>query len=197
MKCVFNQEPISGQEILNKLRATGNERRKGESLLYQEHLYFLRVGMTKYPLTEDQLFDAYSDTILVALAAIASGTFEERASLKTYLFRIFHNKCIDLLRKVKTHKNSVHHTIDISCLPYCIPDNGQCALDRMIKKADEETFKQKIKKLPGKSQRLLQLSAEGYTDREIAVVMNFKTRDVVKASRLRCIQTLRQLNRAC
>ena len=35
--------------------------------------------------------------------------------------------------------------------------------------------------------------ADGYNDKEIATAMEYKTADVVKTSRLRCLDKLRQL----
>jgi hypothetical protein len=40
--------------------------------------------------------------------------------------------------------------------------------------------------------KLLALFADGFSDQEIAVAMEYKTAEVVKTSRLRCIDKLRQ-----
>ena len=40
--------------------------------------------------------------------------------------------------------------------------------------------------------KLLAMFADGYSDKEIAVSMEYKTADVVKTSRLRCLDKLRQ-----
>jgi RNA polymerase sigma-70 factor (ECF subfamily) len=41
--------------------------------------------------------------------------------------------------------------------------------------------------------QLLGLWSESYSDKEIASIMEYKTADVVKTSRLRCLEKLRQL----
>jgi DNA-binding NarL/FixJ family response regulator len=57
-----------------------------------------------------------------------------------------------------------------------IPDPSQTVLDKLIERGEMDTLNRQLKKLCEKRQRLLLLSAEGYTDKEIAEEMNFKTR---------------------
>ncbi len=102
------------QEIIEQLRQSGIDKRRSEEQLFNRFAYFIREGMTKHALSEDESFNAYSDTILAALENIKNTHFEARASLKTYLYQIFHNKCVDLLRKRTTNKNSVHRPETIS-----------------------------------------------------------------------------------
>jgi RNA polymerase sigma factor (sigma-70 family) len=192
------QEHFVEQEILNKLRSSsGIIRMKGEEQLFKKYSYFMNVGVNKYSLSEDSLSDAYSDAILAAIESIINHSFREKSSLKTFLFQIFQNKCIDSLRKKTTRKNSVHKTAAIDNTRIDIPDPSQSILDKLIERAEIDSLNQQLKKLCDKRQRLLLLSAEGYTDKEIAVEMNFKTRYVVKTSRLRCIHSLRKLKNAC
>src|SRR4249919_2666288 len=102
------------QQIIEQLRQSGTDKRRSEEQLFNRFAYFIREGMTKHALSEDESFNAYSDTILAALENIRNAHFEARASLKTYLYQIFHNKCVDLLRKKTTNKNSVHLSETIS-----------------------------------------------------------------------------------
>src|SRR5664279_5258005 len=102
------------QEIIEQLRQSGVDKRRSEEQLFNRFAYFVREGMTKHALSEDESFDAYSDTMLAAFENIRNAHFEARASLKTYLYQIFHNKCVDLIRKKTTNKNSVHQAEAIS-----------------------------------------------------------------------------------
>ncbi len=197
MTCLTKQEHFAEQEILDKLRSSGIIRMKGEEQLFKKYFYFIQIGRNKYALTEDNLFDAYSDTIIAAIKSITNNSFQKKSSLKTFLYQIFHNRCVDILRKKTALKGSINQTVSINDLQIHLSDNSQSVIDQLIKKADAEAFKQQINQLCSKSQRLMLLAAEGYTDKEIAIEMNFKTGDVVKTSRLRCMRTLRSLNRAC
>ena len=197
MRCLTTQEHTAEQEILAKLKSPGIIRMKGEEQLFKKYFYFIRYGRNKYSLTEDNLFDAYSDTIIAAIRSITDDSFQQKSSLKTFLYQIFHNRCVDILRKRTALKSTINQTVSINDLQIYLSDNSQSVIDQLIKKANAEAFKQQINQLCSKSQRLMLLAAEGYTDKEIAIKMNFKTRDVVKTSRLRCMRTLRILNRAC
>ena len=192
-----NQDQSAEQEILNKIRSTGIIKMKGEEHLFKKYFYFIRYGRNKFSLTEDDLFDAYSDTIIAAIRSITDDSFQKKSSLKTFLYQIFHNRCVDILRKKTALKSTINQTVCINDVQIYLSDNSQSVIDQLIRKADAESFKQQINQLCSKSQRLMLLAAEGYTDKEIAIEMNFKTRDVVKTSRLRCMRTLRILNRAC
>jgi RNA polymerase sigma-70 factor (ECF subfamily) len=197
MTLLIKQEHFAEQEILNNLRSPVRIlRMRGEEQLFKNYSYFMRVGINKYPLCEDCLSDAYSDTILAAIDTITNRTFQEKSSLKTFLFQIFKNKCIDALRKKAARRNSVHKTLAIDSVQMLVSDPSQSVIEKLIETAEIDKLKQQFKKLCDKKQRLLQLLAEGYTDKEIAVEMNFKTRSVVKTCRLRCIHSLRKFKNA-
>jgi RNA polymerase sigma factor (sigma-70 family) len=183
----------SDDEILGPLRQDPAGKRKAEELLFRKHLYFIREGMTKYKLSEEQAFDAYSDTILAALQTITAGSFESRSSLKTYLFRIFNNKCVDVLRKTATNKNMVHQAVSITDMFLQLSDNAKTILQQLMEKADHSLLRKRLNELGEKCKQLLMLSADGNSDKELAVQLDYKTASVVKTSRLRCMERLRQL----
>jgi RNA polymerase sigma factor (sigma-70 family) len=197
MTILIEQEHFAEQEILNNLTSPVRIlRMKGEEQLFKKYSYFMRVGISKYQLCEDSLSDAYSDTILAAIDTITNRTFQKKCSVKTFLFQIFQNKCIDALRKKAAHRNTVHKTVAIDGIQMLIPDPSQTVIEKLIETAEIDKLKQQFKKLCDKKQRLLQFLTEGYTDKEIAVKMNFKTRYVVKTCRLRCIHSLRKFKNA-
>lgn len=181
------------QEIIAALRLGGGARRKAEERLFGRYAYFIQEGMRKYRLPEDEAFDAYADTILAGIDDIANRAFKGSSSVKTYLFKIFRNKCVDLLRKKTTVKNSMNRSFSLSDLPFQLPDNARSALQKLIDQADLNLLKQKLSELGETCRELLQFSAGGRSDREIAELMEFKTADVVKTTRLRCIGKLRNL----
>ncbi len=184
---------ISDQEIIEQLRKSGIDRIKSEEQLFNRFVYFIREGMTKQSLSEDDAFDAYSDTILSAIEKISNGTFEGRSSLKTYLYQIFHNKCVDLLRKKTTNKQSVHRAESISDKYVEMSDSAKTIVQRLMEKSDWDLLKKKLNELEEKCRKLLMMWADSYADKEIALALAYKSADVVKTSRLRCLDKLRQL----
>jgi RNA polymerase sigma factor (sigma-70 family) len=181
------------QEIIYQLRQSGIDKRRTEEQLFNRYAYFIREGMTKHALSEDESFTAYSDTVLAALENIRNTHFEARASLKTYLFQIFQNKCVDLLRKRTTNKNSVHRSESISERLMLLSDNARSIVQKLIDKADWNLLREKLNELEEKCRQILMYWGDNYSDKEIASLLQYKTADVVKTSRLRCLDKLRKL----
>jgi RNA polymerase sigma-70 factor (ECF subfamily) len=124
----------SDREIIGQFRLGGIERRKSEALLFNRFAYFIKEGAKKHALSEDEAFDAYSDTILITIENIVNSAFEGRSSLKTYLSRIFNNKCVDLIRKKTTNKNSVNRAEEISDRLMFLSDSAKSVLQKLIDK---------------------------------------------------------------
>ena len=181
------------QDIINKLMEDGIGRKKAEEQLFTHYAYFIEQAMHKYSFPEDEAFNIYADTIMVAITRITDGTFEGRSTLKTWLFQIFHNKCVDLVRKNATNKSSVHHSLSISGMVFQMADTAKLVIQEMMEKTDTELIKQKLKEIGESCRRLLLLWADGYNDKEIAAAMEYKSADVVKTSRLRCLEKLKHL----
>jgi RNA polymerase sigma factor (sigma-70 family) len=181
------------QEIIEQLRQSGIDKRRSEEELFNRFSYFIREGMTKHTLSEDEAFNAYSDTVLAALENIRNTHFESRASLKTYLYQIFHNKCVDLLRKRTTNKNSVHRSEIISDRLMHLSDSARSAVQKLIDQADWSRLREKLNEMEEKCRQLLMFWGENYSDKEIASFLQYKTADVVKTSRLRCLDKLRKI----
>jgi RNA polymerase sigma factor (sigma-70 family) len=187
-----NQTPAD-REIVNSLMLEGAERRRAEDLLFSQYAYFIQQGIHKYSLEEEDAFNIYSDVILSAIPKIIDGSFEGRSSLKTWLFQIFHNKCVDLIRKKTTNKNSVHRTISLSDTLMQLADTSKTIIQDMMDRVNKETIRQKLNEVGENCKQILWQWAEGISDKEIAASLNYKTADVVKSTRLRCLEKLRQL----
>jgi RNA polymerase sigma factor (sigma-70 family) len=180
-------------QIIGRLLQQGLEKRRGEEALFSRYSYFVREGMNKHGLSEEEAFNAYSDTVLAGIEKISNGTFQGRSSLKTYLYQIFHNKCVDLLRKNATNKNSMNRTESISERLLQISDKARSVIQILVEKADWNLLKEKLNQLGNDCRKMLMLWADSYSDKEIATAMEYKTSDVVKTSRLRCLEKLKRL----
>ena len=178
--------------IIRGIQSGGRERPVYEKKLYVHFLYFVRQGMLKYRLPEEDCASAYSDTIITIISAIASGAFEGRSSLKSYAFQIFMNKCVDLVRKETTKKNRVHQTASISSLVMELPDRARNAVQQLIAKNERSFVWQKLEEIGEKCKQMLLLFEDNYSDKEIAALMHYSSADVVKTSRLRCIEKLKE-----
>jgi RNA polymerase sigma factor (sigma-70 family) len=183
----------SDGELINNLKGNDIERKKGEEGLFTAYTYFIKEGERKYALAHDDVFDAYADAVLAVIEKIRDNSFKGLSSIKTYLFQIFHNKCVDLLRKKTTNKQSVHQTAPISELMLQLSDSAKSIIHQLIEKTDFDLLKQKLNELGDNCKQLLLMWADGNSDKEIVSQLAYKTADVVKTTRLRCLDKLRQL----
>lgn len=181
------------REIIDSIEKNGTERKKGEERLFNRYAYFIKEAIHKYSLTREEAFDIYSDTVISAIEKISTGSFQGRSSLKTWIYQIFHNKYVDLVRKRSTNKGSIHRTLSISDLLFGIADDSKTIIQQLVQKTDWTVLRQKLNQVGDNCRQMLLLWADGYSDKEIAVSMDYKTADVVKTSRLRCLERLKQL----
>lgn len=133
----------SEQDIINNLLSS-RQRRQGEESLFRTYSYFIDQAIVKYSISRDEAFDAYSDTILATIWKIISHSFEGRSSLKTFVYQIFNNKCVDRLRKKTTNKNSIHLMVSISELNIDISDAAKSCIQKIIDKSDMDLLAQKL-----------------------------------------------------
>ena len=179
-------------EIINNLKAGYAERVRQEKKLYEEYSYFVSEGCRKYNLTHEDSFSAYSDAFLSALLNIVSGRFDGRSSIKTYLFQIFSNKCIDLIRKSTTNKQQVFKTAEMPELMNQLPDAARNAVEKMMSTEQQQAVKATLEQIGERCKEVLLLFEDGYTDKEIAEHLNYNNAAVVKTTRLRCLDKLRE-----
>ncbi len=184
---------VDDDEMIRVIKENNTTRRQTENQLFNQYSYFIKEGMNKYSLEQEDAFTAYSDTILQSLENIAGSIFEKRSSLKTYLYKIFNNKCVDLIRKKTTNKRSIYQTAPISEMMDMISDQAKNVIQQLIEKNDFELLRKRLSELGENCRKLLLFFADGYNDKEIAEYLEYKTADVVKTSRLRCMEKLRGL----
>jgi RNA polymerase sigma factor (sigma-70 family) len=183
---------ISERELIADLQAGGNQRRMGEKKLFEHYFYLIKHGSDKYSLPEEDAASAYSDAIISVIENIVTHKFEGRSTLKSYTYQVFFNKCVDLVRKTTTNKNSVHVTTAIDDFLVVLPDRTKSVVQQMIEKNQRSALYQKLEEIGEKCKQLLLLFEDGYSDKEIAVFMDYNSSDVVKTSRLRCLEKLKE-----
>lgn len=179
--------------IIADLMEGGVSRRRAEDDIFNSYSYFIREGAKKYGLRDEDCFDAYSDTILSIIYSVTDGRFGQRSSLKTFIYRIFHNKCVDIIRKSSTNKESVNRAGGLpDTMLELLSDDTKSVVQKLIDKFDLDEMQQKLNKLGEACRSMLTMFAEGFSDKLIAEALHYHSADVVKTSRLRCLQKLRQ-----
>jgi RNA polymerase sigma factor (sigma-70 family) len=180
------------EEIIKGLKdGSGRSRAIFENEFYGKYKYFINNGRSKYKLSYDDSFSAYSDALLSAIHNIINGRFNHQFTLKTYLYRIFLNKCVDLLRKKANNKERPNQSTGEP--EPDLPGSEKSAEDSLV---DEEKFlwmKQCLDQIGEKCKEILLLHEDEYSDKEIAEILPYSNAAVVKTTRLRCREKLKSL----
>jgi RNA polymerase sigma factor (sigma-70 family) len=178
--------------LITGLRTDNPNRQRFENQLFDRYAYFIRDGTHKHRLAEDDCATAYADTVLTVIDHIKTGRFAEKSGLKTYLYKIFSNKCVDLIRKNTTNRESVHHsTLSFNDSPMEIQSDVESILQKMILAQDMARLYEQLNILGEKCRTMLLAWGAGQTDAEIAQKMEYSSAGVAKTSRLRCLEKLK------
>jgi RNA polymerase sigma factor (sigma-70 family) len=180
------------QFILAGLKAGYKERTVQEKVLYGQYSYFIEEGCRKYNLNYDDSFSTYSDALISAIHNIINNQFDGRSAFKTYLFQIFSNKCIDLVRKTTTNKQSVHQNTTIPELLGQLPDASRNVIEKLIDDQKRSAVKEQLATIGEKCKEILLLFEDGLSDREIAAELQYNSAAVAKTTRLRCLEKMRE-----
>jgi RNA polymerase sigma factor (sigma-70 family) len=180
------RKKVSDTELIQALRSGGTRREKYEYHLYRLHIDFVSKRPRKYKLSDEEARDAYTDAFMIVVDHIISGRFRGESSIKTYLSRIFRNKCVDQARKNSTIK--VDWTDEFPELA----DSSRDFLKRMIGEEMVSGLHKLLDKIGEKCKELLLLSGSGFSPAEIAQEMGFKTGKSASSQRYKCLEKLKK-----
>lgn len=188
----FKKSLPSDTEIAIGIANGGAARRLFENKLYEKYFYLIKDGTFKHKITEDEASSNYSDAIIAIIDAIVSNKFQEKAQLKTYLYQIFNNKCVDQIRKNSTNKESVNQGFSINDLALQMPDESKLIIQKLSEEFEYDKLKRELIKIGEKCKQMLMAWADGYSDKEIAEMLEYNSASVAKTSRLRCLEKLKE-----
>jgi RNA polymerase sigma-70 factor (ECF subfamily) len=181
------------REIIEGLKMGYRQRVACEKIFYQQYSYFIREGCRRFRLSYEDSFSAYSDAVLSAIHNIVSGRFADNASLKTYLFRVFSNKCIDLVRNHSINKQQVNRSVAPPELLDALPDTAKNAVEAMMHRYNEQAILDSLEAVGEKCREVLLYFEDGYSDKEIAERLAYSSAAVAKTTRHRCLEKMRQI----
>jgi RNA polymerase sigma-70 factor (ECF subfamily) len=183
---------MQDEEIIEGLLARNNQRQIYEKELYVKYNYFIDEGCRKYNMSFDDSFSAYSDAVLSVIHNVINSSFANRSSLKTYLYKVFSNKCIDFIRKKTTIKEKVNVSAVEPELLGQLPDSAKIVIERLIDKQKVNALKQYLSEIGERCREILLLFQDGYSDKEIAEQLAYNSASVAKVTRLRCLEKMRE-----
>lgn len=188
----FFNKTLKDYDILQGIREGDSRRQLYENKLYEKYHYLVREAQFKHKISYDDAESAYSDAILTVIDHVVNGRFEGRSEVKTYLYQIFTNKCVDTIRKNTTNKAGVHHTEGLEDALLWIPDESRTIVQKLISENEVALLQQHLRSIGEKCRGIILAWGEGFSDGEIAQQMGYNTAAVAKTSRLRCLERLKE-----
>ena len=91
------------------------------------------------------------------------------------------------------NKATVHQSVASPELLAHLPDKARSAVELLIHRNKIDTVREHLQKLGEKCRELLLLFEDGFSDKDIAEKMDYNSPAVVKTTRLRCLDRLREL----
>ncbi|MGN7202738.1 RNA polymerase sigma factor [Pedobacter sp. SAFR-022] len=164
-----------------------------ENKLYLKYRYLIKDAAWRHKLTEDDASMAYSDTILSIIKQVRTRHFEEKSSLKTYINKIYQNKCIDRIRAGQTNKERGRQLESLEDYLDVVPANARDIIQHLSEKYEVARLQERISRMDAKCKQILMAWGEGYHDQEIAADLGYLSSAVAKTSRLRCLSKLKKM----
>ena len=155
---------------------------------YRDHRNeFIHYGL-KHNIDKENLIDIFQDIVIIYFEQKESGKINNlRCTEKTYLFSLGKYKIIDFLRRNSRTINVTHDQLpDESVDPKIINEVGLTDHQKLLAAGMEQLGK-KCREI------IFLFYYQQLSIVEIAATMGYKTENVVKANKSRCMKTLRQI----
>lgn len=174
--------------LVQKLKAGDQQALK---TIYLENKSMFINYLRRYDLDEETLNDIYQDAVVALYENARKGSIDDlKSTISTYLIGIGKFMC---LNKHKKNKREVFFDNDEAM----ISDEGyeEIALDHNTEATERQQLISKhFEQLGQKCKEILNLFyLESLTIAEIMEVMGYESQNVVKASKSRCLKTLKSL----
>ena len=184
----FGKKTYTDRELIEAIRRGGLAREKALLFLYKRYVAFVYKLQKRYSLSIEDAKDAYSDAIIVAGEQISKNMFRGESQISSYLYRIFSNKCVDLIRK---KANPPTHTLEtVSTL-----SDREKSMQDLLEVRDEVRELEHVLDQMGPSckQILLDWAYFGYSMEEIAQRAGLKNAESAMSQKYKCFKKLKQL----
>jgi len=174
---------MNDNEIIQKIIQGGSHMEKCLEAFYNDNIRFIPVMEKKYGLNREAAIDAYTDAIIDFKDQVKNGQFQHKSKCSTYLYSIFNNKCIDILRKKSTH------TV-INDLPENIRDRSPDIVQMLTMSVERKYMDNLMAMLGPRCREILMDWNDGYSMEEIAERNALLNANVARSKRYTCLQQL-------
>jgi RNA polymerase sigma factor (sigma-70 family) len=174
---------MNDNEIIQKIIQGGSHMEKCLETFYKENIRFVSVMEKKYGIDQEATLDAYTDAVIDFKEQVRNHQFQHKSKCSTYLYSIFSNKCIDILRKKTTH------TI-IHDLPENLKDQSPDIVQMLTMTVEKKYLDNLMTLLGSRCRDILMDWNDGYNMDEIAERNALLNSNVARSKRYTCMQQL-------
>lgn len=179
---------MTDEQLIESIRAGGAERERSINRLFDYYASWVLGGKKTYRLSLEEAKDAYSDAIISVSLHIQSGQFRGESSIKTYLWRIFQNRCKN---KIRDRKRTPDHWLEE--MPN-LAEEHHSFLRELESREELEEIQGFMHQLGETCRKILWMrDYEGYGMDEIAQEVGFSSGKSVSSKRHKCLSALRSL----
>lgn len=171
----------SDAEIVDGIKRSDD---RALSIIYKKHYNMIQYFVTRNSGREEDAEDIFQAGVIVLYEKIKAGAFNEKSSVKTYLYSICRNQWLKQLRNKPLFTSIIEteHGIQIDTDEQRDLTDAQNVLKKQLTKLDERCRK-----------ILISFYYEQLSMDDIAHSMGYTNADNAKTQKYRCIQRLKEM----
>ena len=173
-------------DLIEKIKAGGQEELVEIYKTFRKD--FIRWALQHFHCNQEEAEDAYQDTIIAFYENVKNDKLTSlNCSFKTYIFAIGKNILLNLAKKKS--KGNIH----IEDIPE-IKDKNSLILEQISLDENQHILLQALESLGEPCQTILKYYYyERFSIKKIVELLNYKSENVVKVQKVRCIRRLRSV----
>ena len=175
-------------QLIAGMKSGGKDFENISTYMFHAYKGFLPKIKNKLHLSQQQMQDAYADSLVKLIRHIKNGSFRKESKVSSYFYTIFYNTCVDVSRKNASNKN----ILTLELLEY---DARERDLLKMIDNKEEAAqVVRLIHTLGNTCQRILMdWGYYGYSMDEIAERSNLSNAESARSMKYKCLKKLKKL----
>lgn len=182
-----SRKMYTDERLIAGIQAGGTERDQCIQHIFDQYAGFIVKLKQEKRLTIEEAKDVYVDSVVALADKVGAGKFKGQSKLSTYLYRIFSNKCIDLIRKKASRQAEMTYEYPE------MKDGEQNALELLAVGDQVLQLKDALNKLGDRCQQILMDWAYyGYNMSEIADRAGLKDSHSAYSQKYKCLKKLRE-----
>ncbi|MEO1451962.1 MAG: sigma-70 family RNA polymerase sigma factor, partial [Bacteroidota bacterium] len=179
--------------LMADIQQGGVPRERAVGSLYSQLQGYIGKGMKRYRMSEALAREAFHLALQKVVQAIEWGHFEGKSKISTYFHPIFFHRCVDILRREASHKQ----TSELEDYMLNLPDMAQDILRDLQAKEELHQLHSLLDQLGEKCRQLLILTEwKGESLKAVANMLGYRSAAVAGTSKNRCMGRLKALIRS-